>query len=146
MDVNDAIGERFGLLPRRRRAVEDAQMEQHLVGATQGGPVVTPPLAGLEATAPTGSGQRIEVVEGQLLEAHVGLDEQTTDGLGGHAQALDGGEPDRFGTLAEALHVGGQRTGDNLSPKAREFAGDQVVVAGLEPAVDHQKDQERSCL
>jgi hypothetical protein len=56
MDVNDAIGERFGLLPRRRRSVKDAQMEQHLVGATQGALVVTPPLAGLEATASTGSG------------------------------------------------------------------------------------------
>ena len=143
MDVNDAIRECLGLLPGRRRCVEDAQMEQHPVGAAQGGSVVTPPLARLETTASTSSGQRIEVVEGQPLEAHVGLDEQTTDGLGGSAQALGGGEPDRFATLAETLHVGGQWTGDDLSPKARELARDQVVVAGLEPAVDHQEDQER---
>ena len=87
MDVNDAIGERLGLLPLRRRSVNDAQMEQHSVGATEGRPVVTPPLASLEATASTDSGQLVEVIEGQLLEANVGLDEQATDGLRSHAQA-----------------------------------------------------------
>ena len=87
VDVDDASGERLGLLPLRRRSVNDAQMEQHSVGATEGRPVVTPPLASLEATASTDSGQLVEVIEGQLLEANVGLDEQATDGLRSHAQA-----------------------------------------------------------
>ena len=56
MDVDDAIGERLGLLPVGRRGVKDPRMEQHPVGATQGRSVVTPPLAGLEPTASRGPG------------------------------------------------------------------------------------------
>jgi hypothetical protein len=146
MDVNNSMSERLRLLPVGGRDVKDAHMEQHPMGATQSALVMPPPLPGLEATPSTGSSQGFEVVEGQLLEADVGLDEQTADGLRRDAQALNGGEPDRFGTLAEALHIDRPWTGGDLSPKTREFARHQVVVAGLEPAVDHQKDQERSCL
>ena len=68
--VDDAIGERLGLLPVRRRSVEDAQVEQHPVGAVEGRPVVAPPLAGLaSARRRQARAKLIEVVEGQLLEA-----------------------------------------------------------------------------
>ena len=80
VDVHDASVERLGLLPVRRRSVKDAQMEQHPVGATEGALVVAPPLASLEATASTSSGQLIEVVEGQLLEATlVSMSRRPTD-------------------------------------------------------------------
>ena len=39
-----------------------------------------------------------------------------------------------------------QWAADDLSPEARELARHQVVIAGLEPAVDHQEHQERDGL
>ena len=129
--VHDACAERLGLLPVRWRSVKDAQVEQHPVGARRArGSDATPCQSRRALTA---RANELEDRRGSTARgATVSMSRRPTDCEAMRRLWMEV-NPIASAPGEEALHVSGQRTGDDLSPKAREFAGHQVVVTGLEP-------------
>jgi hypothetical protein len=67
-DAVHSLRQGFWQLPVGRRRVDDLQVEQHPVGGIERRAVVVPALPGVGLAATAGTGELIEVSQGQVVE------------------------------------------------------------------------------
>ena len=84
-----------------------------------------------------------EVGVGQLREPSPGLDQHADRDFGGHAGAGPHRVAQRLGTGQEAVEVWPERAGRRLPQDHGQLAFQQVVIARLQVAVQHQEVQQR---
>jgi hypothetical protein len=125
--------------PRRRSLGEDAQVVEHRSGRAQRAPEVT----GAAARAPVALVERglefVQVAGSQHAQFTAGLDQHPGRDQTGRPVRRAGGEPElaRRGQKAPQVRVGRARR--QLAPERQKRARRQVVIAGPQMTVQHQK-------